>query len=111
MGYEEVSKAYRVYDIEADQVMISRDVTFDESTFVFLQTLPQEIVDDTALEFDSINISDEHCTTQFKQTGKRNTVQAIKNKTVYKQFLLVMEPGQKKQVQRMTLSHTTQNDD
>ena len=71
MGYEEVSKAYRVYDIEADQVMISRDVTFDESTFVFLQTLPQEIVDDTALEFDSINISDEHCTTQFKQTGKR----------------------------------------
>ena len=71
MGYEEVSKAYRVYDIEADQVMISHDVTFDESTFVFLQTLPQEIVDDTALEFDSINISDEHCTTQFKQTGKR----------------------------------------
>ena len=61
MGYEEVSKAYRVYDIEADQVMISHDVTFDESTFVFLQTLPQEIVDDTALEFDSINISDEHC--------------------------------------------------
>lgn len=28
MGYEEVSKAHRVYDIEADQVVIS-DVTFD----------------------------------------------------------------------------------
>ena len=26
MGYEEVSKAYRVYDIEADRVVISRDV-------------------------------------------------------------------------------------
>ena len=71
MGYEEVSKAYRIYDIEAGQVVISRDVTFDESTFGFSPTLPQEIVDDTALEFDSINISDEPCTTQLKQTGKR----------------------------------------
>uniref|UniRef100_A0AAV1UX06 Integrase catalytic domain-containing protein n=1 Tax=Peronospora matthiolae TaxID=2874970 RepID=A0AAV1UX06_9STRA len=30
VGYEEVSKAYRVYDIEAGQVVISRDVNFDE---------------------------------------------------------------------------------
>ncbi|KAG6590540.1 Copia protein [Phytophthora cinnamomi] len=30
MGYEERSKAYRVYDIEAGQVVISRDVTFDD---------------------------------------------------------------------------------
>ena len=71
MGYEEVSKAYRVYDIEADQVVISRDVTFDESTFGFSPALPQEAVDDTALDFDSMNISDEPCTTQFKETGKR----------------------------------------
>ena len=33
VGYEEVSKAYRVFDIEAGQVIITRDVTFDESTF------------------------------------------------------------------------------
>ena len=33
LGYEEVSKAYRVYDIEAGQVVVSRDVNFDESTF------------------------------------------------------------------------------
>uniref|UniRef100_A0AAV1V102 Retroviral polymerase SH3-like domain-containing protein n=1 Tax=Peronospora matthiolae TaxID=2874970 RepID=A0AAV1V102_9STRA len=47
MGYEEVVKAYRVYDIEADQVVISRDVTFDESTLGFSPTLPHEIaVDD-----------------------------------------------------------------
>ena len=71
MGYEEVSKAYRIYDIEADQVVISRDVTFDESTFGFSPALPQEAVDDTALDFDSMNISDEPCTTQFKETGKR----------------------------------------
>uniref|UniRef100_A0AAV1TBG1 Polyprotein n=1 Tax=Peronospora matthiolae TaxID=2874970 RepID=A0AAV1TBG1_9STRA len=38
MGYEEVSKAYRVYDIEADQVVISRDITFDESTLTFRWT-------------------------------------------------------------------------
>ena len=35
MGYEEVSKAYRVYDIEAKKVVISRDVNFDESAFGF----------------------------------------------------------------------------
>ena len=31
MDFEEASKAYRVFDIEAKQVVISRDVTFDES--------------------------------------------------------------------------------
>ena len=31
MGFEEAPKAYRVFDIEAEQVVISRDVTFDES--------------------------------------------------------------------------------
>ena len=33
LGYEETSKAYRVYDIEAGQVVITRDVNFDESAF------------------------------------------------------------------------------
>uniref|UniRef100_A0AAV1TFT7 Retroviral polymerase SH3-like domain-containing protein n=1 Tax=Peronospora matthiolae TaxID=2874970 RepID=A0AAV1TFT7_9STRA len=56
MGYEEVVKAYRVYDIEADQVVISRDVTFDESTFGFSPTLPQEIVHDTALDTESLTV-------------------------------------------------------
>ena len=31
MGYEESSKAYRVYNIEGDKVVISRDVNFDEA--------------------------------------------------------------------------------
>ena len=69
MGYEEVSEAYGIDDIEADRVIVSRDVTFDESAFS--PTLPQESVDDTALDFDSMNISDKPCTMQFKQTGKR----------------------------------------
>uniref|UniRef100_A0AAV1UXY0 Reverse transcriptase Ty1/copia-type domain-containing protein n=1 Tax=Peronospora matthiolae TaxID=2874970 RepID=A0AAV1UXY0_9STRA len=73
MGYEEVSKAYRVYEIEADQVVISRDVTFDEPTFGFSPTLPQEIVDDTALDIESMNISDEPHPMEFKKTGKRKS--------------------------------------
>ena len=73
MGYEEVSKAYRVYDIEVDQVVISRDVTFDESTFGFSLTLSQITMDDTALDFDSMSISNESCIMQFKQTGKRKS--------------------------------------
>ena len=35
IGYEEASKAYRVYDIEAGLVVISRDNTVDESTCDF----------------------------------------------------------------------------
>ena len=49
MGYEEVSNEYRIFDIEADQVMINRDVTFDKSTFGFLLMLPQDVVDDAVL--------------------------------------------------------------
>ena len=51
--------------------MISRDVTFNESAFVFSPPPPQESADDTALDFDSMSISDEPFTMQFKQTGKR----------------------------------------
>ena len=71
MGYEEVSKAYRNYDIEADRVMISRDVTLNESELAFSPTLSQESVDDTALDFGSMSISDEPCIMHLKQTGKR----------------------------------------
>uniref|UniRef100_A0AAV1TK72 Integrase catalytic domain-containing protein n=1 Tax=Peronospora matthiolae TaxID=2874970 RepID=A0AAV1TK72_9STRA len=73
MGYEEVSKAYRVYDIEADQVVISHNATFDESTLGFSPMLPQENVDDTALDIESMIISDEPHPMQFKQNGKRKS--------------------------------------
>ncbi|POM76995.1 Hypothetical protein PHPALM_5696 [Phytophthora palmivora] len=58
LGYEEVSKAYRVYDIEAGKVVISRDVNFDESTFGLAQPISDEDVDDTALDFASLDIDD-----------------------------------------------------
>uniref|UniRef100_A0AAV1V0P1 Retroviral polymerase SH3-like domain-containing protein n=1 Tax=Peronospora matthiolae TaxID=2874970 RepID=A0AAV1V0P1_9STRA len=98
MGYEEVSKAYRVYDIEADQVVISRDVTFDESTFGFSPTLPQEIVDDTALDVESMNTSDAPHPMEFKQIGKRKSRSNAKNKFYNGHFLSFVEPGSKKQV-------------
>ncbi|KAF0688450.1 hypothetical protein As57867_019868, partial [Aphanomyces stellatus] len=72
MGYEEVSKAYRVYDIEAGQVVISRDVTFDESSFG-LSTGSSSDDEDADLDFDSLEINDNEATgpTEFKQAGKR----------------------------------------
>uniref|UniRef100_H3HA18 Integrase catalytic domain-containing protein n=1 Tax=Phytophthora ramorum TaxID=164328 RepID=H3HA18_PHYRM len=46
LGYEEVSKAYRLYDIEAGQVVVSRDVNFDESAFGLSTHTSDEDVDD-----------------------------------------------------------------
>ena len=58
MGYEDMSKAYRAFDIEAGQEVITRDVNFDESAFGFSPTLSEEIVEDAALSFDSLTIDD-----------------------------------------------------
>ena len=49
MGFKEESKAYRINDIEADPVVIYRDVSFDKSTFGFLLKLPQDVFDDAVL--------------------------------------------------------------
>ncbi|KAG2764376.1 hypothetical protein Pcac1_g24122 [Phytophthora cactorum] len=57
LGYEEVSKAYRLYDIEAGQVVISHDVNFDESTFGHSPPISDEDVDD--LDFDSLDIDND----------------------------------------------------
>uniref|UniRef100_A0AAV1TLF5 Integrase catalytic domain-containing protein n=1 Tax=Peronospora matthiolae TaxID=2874970 RepID=A0AAV1TLF5_9STRA len=70
VGYEEVSKAYRVYDIEAGQVVISRDVNFDESTFGLQLPITDEDVDD--LDFELLDLDDEELRQmEYKQTGKR----------------------------------------
>ncbi|CAI5708930.1 unnamed protein product [Hyaloperonospora brassicae] len=58
MGYEEVSKAYRVFDIEAGQVVISRDVNFDESSFGFSMEPSSEEVGDATLDLDLLDIND-----------------------------------------------------
>ena len=72
LGYEEVSKAYRVYDIEAGQVVISRDVNFDESVFGLSPPTTDEDADD--IDFDSLELDDEAPgQAQYKQTGKRKS--------------------------------------
>ena len=71
-GYEEVSKAYRVYDIDAQRVVISRDVTFDESTLGDLSVQFFDDLEEANLDFDALEISDDGSpyTTDFNQVGK-----------------------------------------
>ena len=72
LGYEEVFKANRVYDIEAGQVIISRDVNFDESAFGLSSATTDEDADD--FDFDSLELNDEGPgQMQYKQTGKRKS--------------------------------------
>uniref|UniRef100_A0AAV1THK1 Retroviral polymerase SH3-like domain-containing protein n=1 Tax=Peronospora matthiolae TaxID=2874970 RepID=A0AAV1THK1_9STRA len=56
MGYEEASKAYRVYDIESGKVVISCDITFDESTFDFSMDRPSDDDEDAELDINLIAI-------------------------------------------------------
>ncbi|CAI5735070.1 unnamed protein product [Hyaloperonospora brassicae] len=70
MGYEEVSKAYRVFDIEAGQVVISRDANFDESAFGISMEPSSEEVDDATLDLDLLDINDSDVRqTNYRQTG------------------------------------------
>uniref|UniRef100_A0AAV1VBT5 Integrase catalytic domain-containing protein n=1 Tax=Peronospora matthiolae TaxID=2874970 RepID=A0AAV1VBT5_9STRA len=70
VGYEEVSKAYRVFDIEEGQVVVSRDVNFDESTFGLQLPITDEDVDD--LDFELLDLDDEELRQmEYQQTGKR----------------------------------------
>uniref|UniRef100_H3GC12 Integrase catalytic domain-containing protein n=1 Tax=Phytophthora ramorum TaxID=164328 RepID=H3GC12_PHYRM len=73
LGYEEVSKAYRLYDIEAGQVVVSRDVNFDELAFGLSTHTSDEDVDDAALDLDALDLDDNDGPhqTSFKQAGKR----------------------------------------
>ncbi|GMG18284.1 unnamed protein product [Phytophthora fragariaefolia] len=73
LGYEERSKAYRVYDIEAGQVVISRDVTFDESSFNGSKGIDDEDVDGVTDYFDDMQVSDDSGTRVFTQAGKRKS--------------------------------------
>ncbi|KAG6586647.1 Integrase catalytic core protein [Phytophthora cinnamomi] len=73
MGCEERSKAYRVYDIEAGQVVISRDVTFDESSFDDSKADAGEEVNRFTDVFDDMQVSDDSVTRVFTQAGKRKS--------------------------------------
>uniref|UniRef100_A0AAV1VE54 Retroviral polymerase SH3-like domain-containing protein n=1 Tax=Peronospora matthiolae TaxID=2874970 RepID=A0AAV1VE54_9STRA len=70
VGYEEVSKAYRVFDIEEGRVVVSRDVNFDESTFGLQLPITDEDVDD--LDFELLDLDDEELRQmEYQQTVKR----------------------------------------
>ena len=74
MGYEEASKAYRVYDIEASKVVISRDITFDESTFDFSVDRSKEDDEGAELDLNILAINDDDVRQAiYKQTGKRKS--------------------------------------
>ena len=69
LGYEEVSKEYRVYDIEAGQVVVSRDVNFDESIFGLSLMTTDDILD--GLDFESLDLVNESPRpTSFTQARK-----------------------------------------
>uniref|UniRef100_A0AAV1VGX5 Reverse transcriptase Ty1/copia-type domain-containing protein n=1 Tax=Peronospora matthiolae TaxID=2874970 RepID=A0AAV1VGX5_9STRA len=70
VGYEEVSKAYQVYDVEAGKMVVSRDVNFDESTFALPPPITDEVADD--LDFKLLN-DEEPRQVEYKQTGKRKS--------------------------------------
>ena len=59
MGYEEVSKAYRAFDIEAGRTVITCGVNFDKSTFGFSSESSSEEVDDTMMDLDLLEINDD----------------------------------------------------
>jgi hypothetical protein len=72
MGYEESSKAYRVFDIEGDKVVISRDVNFDEA--VAGGSLLNDSaggVTDILNRLEDIDIEGGLRLSNFKYTGKR----------------------------------------
>lgn len=72
LDHEEVSKAYRVLDIDAGKVVISRDVNFDESAFGFPMGSSSEDVDDGAQDLDLLDINEDDVRqVNCKQTGKR----------------------------------------
>uniref|UniRef100_A0AAV1VB90 Integrase catalytic domain-containing protein n=1 Tax=Peronospora matthiolae TaxID=2874970 RepID=A0AAV1VB90_9STRA len=71
MGYEEASKAYRVYDIEVGQAVISRDFTSDKSTFDFSMRRSSDDDEDAELDLNLLAINnDDVRQTVYKHTGK-----------------------------------------
>ena len=70
LGYEEVSRAYHVYDINARQVVISRNVNFDESVLGTGPAFTYEDVED--LDLESLDLADDDLRPMhFQQAGKR----------------------------------------
>ena len=107
MEYEDLSKAYCVFGIDAGQVVISRDVTFDESTFGYSLALPQEFAEDFALCFDAMDINDGPGNMQYKKTGKLKSRSNSQDQVHQRSTTNCW----KMRVDRMTRHHVKPNDD
>lgn len=85
VGYEERSKAYRVYDIEARKIVVFRDVNFDESCFRDVTDSDDELEDaidsfqDLDLDFDSDSDSDPK--QEIKKSSKPASVKSDRTPT------------------------------
>ena len=65
-----------MFDVEAGQVVITRDVNCDESTFGFTKEPSSEEVDDAMLDLDLLEINDDDVRqVNYRQTGKRKSLQ------------------------------------
>ncbi|GMF44609.1 unnamed protein product [Phytophthora fragariaefolia] len=65
--------AYRVYDMEAGKVVISRDVTFNKSSFDGPKTVDDGDFDAVTDSFDSMHVCEESGPRVSKQVGKRKS--------------------------------------
>ena len=64
---------FNIDDIEAEQVVISRDVNLDESAFGLSMLMSDEVAAD--LDIESLDLDDEDLRpTHFQQTGNARTV-------------------------------------
>ena len=92
MGYKASSKAHRAYEIEARQVVVSRDVNFDESTFGLSSMVTDDALDD--LDFESLELIDQDLhPTNFTQAGKRKSRPSEADETVSRPRTVRPRPG------------------
>ena len=92
LGYEEMSKTYRVYDIETGQVVISRAVNFDESTFGLLSLTANEVVEN--LDYTSLRLTDiGPRQVKYKKTGKRKSRPSDEDEAARRQRTVRLRPG------------------
>lgn len=59
MGYKDLSKAYRVYDIEAEQVFFTRNVNFNETKMGLTALNKIDSMDDVLNDLDDLDMGED----------------------------------------------------
>ncbi|KAG2767492.1 hypothetical protein Pcac1_g21025 [Phytophthora cactorum] len=102
LGYEEVSKAYRLYDIEAGQAVISRDVNFDESAFGLSPRFPMKM-SMTWTSTRSISTMTDLARRSTSRRGSARVAQGDEDEATKDRTLCAIGLDWKKQVRRIPL--------